>query len=192
MNNETNTMEECSAHMERINRGDNEIQARTDDQLRWTCLRMLALCRKPAPATSMDSPRQMILYLSNIYDGVHAQRFDMICRGLYLMSEGRFREALDELGPVLAGRVDPEFEVLREVALQAHTTCLQQLDYDDEALEEFTALLVQKFTETREHGVADPIARLLGLAQTGRAGRLDARHLDERHPDDRHTAAIEC
>jgi hypothetical protein len=179
MNNETSTIEERSNHLERIARSDDSrSQAKVDEELQWICLKVLALCREQPPAASMGSPRQMILYLSNTYDGVHAQRFEMLCQGLYLMAKGRFRDALGELTPMLTGRVELEFEIFREIALKAHEYCLQQLDYDDDALEDFTALLVQKFTETRDNGEADHIARLLGLADTGRR--------------ERRRAAIEC
>jgi hypothetical protein len=175
MNNDTNTIEERSTHLERIgqshnhqsnsNRSNNDtLQANVDEELQWICLKVLALSRQQAPAASMGSPRQMILYLSNTYDGIHGQRFQMLCHGLSLMSKGHFREALATLTPILTGRVELEFELFREVTLKAHAFCLHQLDYDDDALEGFTALLVQKFTETRDHGEADHISRLLGLA----------------------------
>ncbi|QDG53049.1 hypothetical protein FIV42_20565 [Persicimonas caeni] len=136
-----------------------------EDELRWTCLKLLSLIGKEPPARGPYVPRQLLLYAANRYRGVHEARFEHMCRGMHLMSERRFREALRQFEVVLSGRVDAEFEPLRELALEAHATCLQQLDYDDEALEEFTRLLHRKFTETRDSGEADHVAKLLGLAR---------------------------
>lgn len=166
MNNET-TIEVRPLHGERPHSTHSQDRSAFNEELRWICLELLSLIGKEPPARGPYEPRQLLVYATNRYRGPHAERFKRLCHGLHLMAEQRFFEALSDFEMVLSGRVDADFEPIRELALEAHATCLQQLDYDDAALEEFTRLLHIKFEETRDHGEADHVAKLLGLARMG-------------------------
>ncbi|MFP4600489.1 MAG: hypothetical protein ACOC9W_00480 [Persicimonas sp.] len=168
MNNDTNTFDGCTDHVGPNGFAENnpKVDAQLEEELRWMGLNMLALLGKYPPASSKCAASQLILFASNVYAGDHPERFAHMCRGLKMMTEGRFRRALGEFEAVLQGRVDRGFEPMRELALQAHSLCLQHLDYDDEALEQFTRLLHTKFEETRDYGEGDHVAELLGLVRS--------------------------
>lgn len=167
MNNETTTIELRPLHSEQSHPAQAPKADAFGEELRWICLELLTLIGKEPPARGPYEPRQLLVYAANRYHGVHPERFEQMCQGIHLMAQDRFFEALRLFEAVLTDRVDPDFEPIRELALEAHATCLQQLDYDDEALEEFTRLLHIKFEETRDRGDADHIAKLLGLARMG-------------------------
>ncbi len=163
MNNETTTIDLAAHHPGHFSQKSSAPASALDAELRRIALTLLALLDQRPPSAGTRSPRQIILYLANRYEGSEPVKFDHLCRGLYLMAEGHFREALNEFDQVLEGQVDPDFEIVREVTLETHAYCLQQLDYDDAALEQFARLMCQKFEETRASGNVDHVARLLGL-----------------------------
>lgn len=163
MNDDIITIDRHLPDVPEHNSAAQQLPPQLDDELRWTCLKLLLLLGQRPPRTPARTLRQLTLYLANSYEGDESARVDALCRGLYEMSTADYRSALSTFEQVLTGRVDAGFEPIREVALELHAQCLQQLDYDDQALEEFTHLLHRKFEETRDSGRADHIARLLGL-----------------------------
>jgi hypothetical protein len=163
MNDDITTIDRCLLEPVEHNLGAEQLSPQLDEELRWKCLELLLRLGQRPPRSPARSLRQLIFYLANSYEGAHSSRIDALCCGLHRMSSGDFRGALSMFEQVLTGRVDADFEPIREVALELHAQCLQQLDYDEQALEEFTHLLHRKFEETRDSGQADHIARLLGL-----------------------------
>lgn len=165
MSNDTSIIDDHSTRLHHHGATLASSETQLDAYLRSISLKMLALIGQRPPNAGTRSPRQIIVYLTNQYRGPEPEKFDHMCRGLYLMAERHFRQALGEFEAVLEGRVDGEFEIVRELALEAQSYCLQQLDYDDDALEQFTRLLYRKFEETRQSGQADHVSKLLGLAR---------------------------
>lgn len=109
------------------------------------------------------SLRQALIYLSGRYSGEESARFAHYCRALQLMAQQRFRAALTDFETVLLGQVDAEFEPIRQMALELHSLCLEELEFDDASMEQFTQLLHRKFEETRANGQPDDVAMSLGL-----------------------------
>jgi|GEM_PF-6453251 len=109
------------------------------------------------------SLRQALVYLSGQYRGEESERFAHYCRALQLMAQQQFRAALSAFDSVLVGRVEAEFEPIRQMALELHSVCLEELEFDDLSMEQFTHLLHQKFEETRANGQPDDVAKSLGL-----------------------------
>lgn len=127
--------------------------------------RLNMLLGHKAAEPGVRSIRQQLLEIGNLYRGSDSRRFGEFCRGLHLMAQMDFRQALPAFEEVLLGQAEREFEPIREIALQAHSQCLEWLGFDDHSLEQFTEFLYQKFEETRENGRPDDVASQLGLGR---------------------------
>ncbi|AWV89473.1 hypothetical protein [Bradymonas sediminis] len=137
------------------------IDARLSEVARQT---LAALGHDTAPL-SERSLRQALVYVSGKYTGGESQRFAHYCRALQLMSRQEFRAALTAFESVLVGQVEAGFEPLRQLALKLHSVCLEELEFDDQSMEQFTELLFRKFEETRANGRPDDVASQLGLGR---------------------------
>lgn len=109
------------------------------------------------------SLRQALVYLSGRYPGEESGRFAHYCRALQLMAQQQFRAALSAFDRVLVGQVEPAFEPIRRMALELHSVCLEELEFDDLSMEQFTQLMHRKFEETRANGQPDDVAIALGF-----------------------------
>lgn len=146
---------------EPLERQCREVEA----HLEWTVDRLSMLLGLRPAQPRARTIRQRLLEIGDQYRGGNPAKFAAFCSGLHLMAQLEFRQALPIFEEVLLGQVEPEFEPLRGLVLQAHSQCLEWLGFDDHSLERFTAFLHQKFEETRENGEPDDVASLLGLGR---------------------------
>lgn len=134
-----------------------------DTRLRHIARQTLHILGHDAGSLSARSLRQALVYISGKYNGGESRRFAHYCRALQLMSQQQFRAALTAFESVLVGQVEAGFEPIRQMTLELHSVCLEELEFDEQSMEQFTQLLHRKFEEARANGQPDDVARTLGL-----------------------------
>lgn len=179
MNQEIDRIDECSRKMDPRIEVTTPTRRDTSDTQQYINLRLWSVAQQTleqlghgANRCSERSLRQTLVYLGGQYQGGESQRFMHYCRGMQLMAQHQFRAAVTAFEFVLIGQVEQDFEPFRRMALELHSLCLEELEFDEQSMEQFTQLLYQKFEETRTNGQPDDVARTLGLGGLGSAMSL--------------------